>query len=716
MRITKLQLVNYCQHADLTVTFVNGLNGIVGANGSGKSNLMGAVYFALTNDNPNAGKKQENIRAGTPEESHAYVQMEFEHNGATGVVTRYLRTGYKSKLLLSGHPTIDGDTNVTNTLMDMLGVDVATLRQLVVVSQDSLYGVLSESAAVRTKLYQRLFQIERAEKLYSMLRDEVLKNKADDAAPDDNSAQELQAAKAMLDAAKADCAKYEPQQVYMAGRDAAVAEIARLRAALGNVTAIKQSKQLLLTAESNYNRLILGLPDLRQAFTDAAAAQEQANAAHKEAEVQRGLFTAQSSNRAVRKSLEDQIKVLSAERDSIVAPPSAEFFVESPGLPPVRLDDSNINSFIQACTTLQGNIGNLQLLLKNMTGQAHGACPLCKTPAELIVSTRKAIEDELAVYTAAFPSLQATIHAYQHHSAQAQRAATRQVELANQTAKAQADLERYPVGEDIEFSLDTYNQIVSAAIASGQRYVSTQQALSTAELQVQQLGTEIAGHKSVLGAAQQFDLDFDYATAIAAQEQVLSKYTQLLQARAGADDAVYLATIKYKQAETAADFAKTAQAQRLKIAQVHEHFKQLAAVYHYDAAPKDLTQRNLELCQSRLNSVLVEFGAKFSVLVRDDLSFDCIFPDKVQPAHRLSCGQRVVLALCLRIALVTALLPEVGLLMLDEPTTFLDADTIKAFNSALSKLREFATASDIQVVIVTHCTDLIPAFDGVIQL
>jgi DNA repair exonuclease SbcCD ATPase subunit len=58
----------------------------------------------------------------------------------------------------------------------------------------------------------------------------------------------------------------------------------------------------------------------------------------------------------------------------------------------------------------------------------------------------------------------------------------------------------------------------------------------------------------------------------------------------------------------------------------------------------------------------------------------------------------------------------VGLLLLDEPTTFLDADTIKSFNNALEKLREFAAAANIQVVIVTHCTDLIPAFDGVIQL
>jgi DNA repair exonuclease SbcCD ATPase subunit len=240
--------------------------------------------------------------------------------------------------------------------------------------------------------------------------------------------------------------------------------------------------------------------------------------------------------------------------------------------------------------------------------------------------------------------------------------------------------------------------------------------LKTVEQRRHDKSVSIGGLRAISESMPADVTDEMYAAAIADCESQLKDCNTYLECAAGTKDQYQLANFEHGRVKAAADQAAAMRTAQLQKRAVHEHFKQLAAIYHHDAAPKDLTQRNLELCQARLNTILAEFGAKFSSTVREDLSFDCIFPDKVQPAHRLSCGQRVVLALCLRIALVTTLLPEVGLLLLDEPTTFLDADTIKSFNSALEKLREFAVAANIQVVIVTHCTDLIPAFDGVIQL
>ncbi len=63
MRLNQVRLKHWCQHKELTVDFQDGLNGILGANGNGKSNLLDAVRFAFTGESVNAGNKAETTRS-----------------------------------------------------------------------------------------------------------------------------------------------------------------------------------------------------------------------------------------------------------------------------------------------------------------------------------------------------------------------------------------------------------------------------------------------------------------------------------------------------------------------------------------------------------------------------------------------------------------------------------------------------------------------------
>lgn len=712
MRLIKLELKNYCQHADVTVDFAGNLNGIVGANGSGKSNLLGAIYFALTNDNPNSGKKQENIRSGTQDSEQSFVRLHFEHNSASGVVTRFLRTGVKSKLILSGHSPIEGDTPVTNLIMEMLGVDVPTLRQLVIVSQDSLYGVLSETPAVRAKLYQRLFQVDRAEKLHALLRDEVLKNQPGEAEEFVDYAAQLQQAQAVLTAADAALVAFDAVAEEVAKRDLLIATGAKLRSEQQQLQKVLKARQLLLTEESSFSTLQQSVVDWQAKVTQASVAYDTQYAAWRDMQQLRDQYNKSQEQRTTRDRLQREITAKEAEMAAISIPDINKAFYAGTDL----LAPGNLANFKTKLGTLRHELASLRQLSASLKDTVNGTCPLCKTPAEQLQARLAGVTAEISEKSAEEAQLAYSVQQYDEHLKAIELAATRVMNLSQTLDNLRSSFSVLNSVVDIAFSAEDYVNLSNAVNAAKLELSSFKTSLLDVENSMRQQEIRISGLRAISNSMPADVSDDTYAQAIAECDASLRSCSLYLEQAEAAKEAYQLANFEYGKVKAAADHAAAMRTARLQKRAVHEHFKQLAAIYHHDAAPKDLTQQNLELCQSRLNTILAEFGAKFSSTVREDLSFDCIFPDKVQPAHRLSCGQRVVLALCLRIALVTTLLPEVGLLLLDEPTTFLDADTIKSFNSALEKLREFAVAANIQVVIVTHCTDLIPAFDGVIQL
>ena len=47
MRLNRLRLLNFRQHADTEIEFDSGLTGIIGPNGAGKSTVLEAIAWAL---------------------------------------------------------------------------------------------------------------------------------------------------------------------------------------------------------------------------------------------------------------------------------------------------------------------------------------------------------------------------------------------------------------------------------------------------------------------------------------------------------------------------------------------------------------------------------------------------------------------------------------------------------------------------------------------
>lgn len=116
---------------------------------------------------------------------------------------------------------------------------------------------------------------------------------------------------------------------------------------------------------------------------------------------------------------------------------------------------------------------------------------------------------------------------------------------------------------------------------------------------------------------------------------------------------------------------------------------------------------------------LAESGADFMVAPSDSvqLSYDFLRTDREGESwlsqNRLSGGQKVRLAVATLRAIHEIVIPDLGLLVLDEPTTHLDEDAKVAMADMLRKIGEEET---LQVFVCDHSPILVDSFSDVIDL
>lgn len=116
---------------------------------------------------------------------------------------------------------------------------------------------------------------------------------------------------------------------------------------------------------------------------------------------------------------------------------------------------------------------------------------------------------------------------------------------------------------------------------------------------------------------------------------------------------------------------------------------------------------------------LAESGADFMVAASEEipLSFEFLRTDRADevwmPQNRMSGGQKVRLAVATLRAIHAMVMPNVGLLVLDEPTTHLDEDAKRSMADMLQQIGEEGT---LQIIVCDHSPTLVDAFSDTIEL
>lgn len=706
MQLLNLEVKNWCQHRDFTCSFGRGLIAIVGRNGSGKSNLFGAVRWLLTGENPNYGLKAENVAQLAAEGEKSYCKLELEHAGHIATITRYiLPEKEQATFLLDGEETARGDKQVTAAVENLLGLDSKFISRFLLVQQDKLFRFIDDDKSDVDKFFQRLFATDKANKCQEVIGKHSSKITVPEIAVashsltpqidtlDEQIAEMAEQIDALPPVEKVLALQDNQQKIIQQwqSRQKFVSDLAAVETQIADTT--KEAQQAA-TECANYE-------DDLKALASAADDSEDAQAA---ARVALGHW---ASYKQIAKAKQDIITA----RDALLA--QHKNVVE-----PDAVSQEDVDLAREQHKALQASLKSKQSVVDTFDNTGVAACPVCHTStaqlADYLTECREAItqlkQDEQAAATRLARALtkQSAYNTW----------LTKQRDFEVAEAALREQEQRLDHVTPPETSEETLSQIVAD-------YAEYQNARKEIEPVLQKTRSRKAKLDGVLAALQEqrgqlLDqisenkttvADFDLATAkIAKLSADASQRHKLEQERAQLlfekKRLVELCHKTQQDEATAAVLLRWLESSAL----VREAFK---------SAPRLVAKRNLQKLEAYVNDILQIFGTDFTVSTSDDNgpNFIANFADgRKQTAQRLSFGQKTVLAVAFRVAVVSLFSADAGFLALDEPTVYMDQPAVQSFSAVLEKLRDVSAASGLQCLIITHETGLSHAFESLIEI
>lgn len=166
MRFDRIRLRNFKPYADTDLTLDDGVTVIHGLNGSGKSSLLEACFFALYGSKALDGTLDDAVTTGADETD---VELWFTHGGESYQVTRELRRYGDSisttKCVLEGpNGTVEGARDVREFIGgDLLRMDHEAFLNCAYVRQGEVNKLINASPSQRQDMIDDLLQLGKLE-------------------------------------------------------------------------------------------------------------------------------------------------------------------------------------------------------------------------------------------------------------------------------------------------------------------------------------------------------------------------------------------------------------------------------------------------------------------------------------------------------------------------------------------------------------------------
>ncbi|WP_311171196.1 DNA double-strand break repair ATPase Rad50 [Halobellus ordinarius] len=165
MRFDRIQLRNFKPYADADLDLRDGVTVIHGLNGSGKSSLLEACFFALYGARALDETLDDVVTTG---EDEAAVTLSFTHDGASYRIERELRRSGErmqtASCTLDGPDVeIDGATDVRAFVADLLRMDAEAFVNCAYVRQGEVNKLINATPAERQDTIDDLLQLGKLE-------------------------------------------------------------------------------------------------------------------------------------------------------------------------------------------------------------------------------------------------------------------------------------------------------------------------------------------------------------------------------------------------------------------------------------------------------------------------------------------------------------------------------------------------------------------------
>ncbi len=164
MILSKLHLENFKKYTSKTIEFGEGLIGIIGKNGSGKSTIFDAILFALYGESKKRGNKDLIRNANASTKDAVVVELEFEFESTEYKVIREFRgkaMSANAKFYKNGELTTTGAKEVTTAIVALTKMSKDAFVHTLFASQKELTSLSTLKNEDRRKMIRKLLGLEK---------------------------------------------------------------------------------------------------------------------------------------------------------------------------------------------------------------------------------------------------------------------------------------------------------------------------------------------------------------------------------------------------------------------------------------------------------------------------------------------------------------------------------------------------------------------------
>jgi len=704
MHIEYVTLQNFGPHASFEVELKQGLVGIFGRNGCGKSTLVNGIYAALTNDFGRFdGTKADCIFDNAGEKEHSFIEVEAVHEGTQFTLRRSLKPN-KSSLKIAGEKEVTKATEIEARLRTDLGVDMKLVDTYVFVDQWMMFQFLNHTPSQRADAFKHLCRTGKAEVIHDVLGTFVQKHIPSDEFVDNSDAlvtaiggleTEIEGLESKINVAK----RKKLNDKSKASADKIVKKRERHDDAVEDLDTARSE---LETMEGDQKKRVSRLAKKNRAVSQKERSLEELGRKATRAKAALVHWKTYDKRKKRKDDLGAKFEKLHREPAKHIKP-----------VPPDDMDKLNEYRTQKA---------NKELALEQATSVVEaydeagtGRCPTCtqEIDAKFVDTQRQEMES--------LPDVIETLE--------------ERIEAIEQHQQDMADWEKWETSfKERDAALrDEMDELKSLKEPSGNRdelqdqvddHDTEREALDDLEEDRDELkGTvdretgRIEQKKARVTELEQKVKDNEV------DDELFDKAKRRLDEHAAAEleIAELSGTLQGKQDEvegkqTELDEVRAVKKRRKKLTRVMKVAQRVREVFHWNQLPRIVAQGNLVNMESDINDTLGWFGSPFWAEADENLGFQVHFPGRPpRRAEGLSGGQKGVFAISFRVSVNTLFGADIGMMFLDEPTVGLDDENMDFFADALNKLA-VEVRGKRQLVVITHERDLRSSFDQVIEI
>ena len=164
MILTNLKLENFKKYKTFEIAFEQGLVGIIGKNGSGKSTIFEAILFALYGELKSKGDKEVVRNADATSKDPVIVELDFEFDRTEYKVIREFRgksLSANAKLYKNTELITTGAKEVSTSIVNLTKMTKDAFMHTLFASQKELTSLSNSKPEERKKMIRKLLGLEK---------------------------------------------------------------------------------------------------------------------------------------------------------------------------------------------------------------------------------------------------------------------------------------------------------------------------------------------------------------------------------------------------------------------------------------------------------------------------------------------------------------------------------------------------------------------------